>query len=415
MRNSRGVAWVLAVLIVFGQAVLLSGVVCAQASQCTYDRKAPSAENAGIILKSSDYDGEADRAIDTTLNHKLTLSGTFQGDFRLVKAGSDLYLRIVELGLETPLSEMIAGTVVLNSEWLDDFSNEGNPQVVIDEAHIDLTPAGIRPYAVFGKRTQPFGLFENQLLSDPLVQNAYEIKKVGITVGIQGPLGLDLSLTGYKGTELADHLFQSQLFDTTLIVRFPETIERVASWIAAGSFSPVDSSVTLTAAVVSEPGHNRRNVSMQAALGLILPILRNVSIDIEYIRALKRERYLNRADEYREGVLGITAAYSFVYRGGKSKSRGLYRARKAFTQTHPMTAAIRYEQFEDNGMASAFSTWSTKCRYSAGGRYSIYQKNEIVGYVGVELHRLTYRAPAGSAKSLQHHSDGILARLGVDF
>jgi len=57
MRNSRCVlpVWAVLVLPVLFWGILFSGAVNAQESECTYDRNAPSVENARISLKSLDY------------------------------------------------------------------------------------------------------------------------------------------------------------------------------------------------------------------------------------------------------------------------------------------------------------------------------------------------------------------------
>ncbi len=362
---------------------------------------------------------------NTSPTDRLKLSGTFQGELRWnngtpirpsgKRATSDLYVRIIEIALESPLAENVSSTVVLNSEWLDDFVNEGDQRVAIDEAHIDVQGFASGPYAVFGKRSQPFGVFENQLISDPMAKDAYEVNKVGLTAGIQAGPTLDASLTVYKGAESSDHLFQSRLFDTAEIMRAPDTAAQISSWVASGIFSSVDSSVTLMAAVLSEPGHVRRNVVVQLATNIVVPMAKSISFDAEYIKALRRERYVDADREFRESVLSLTAAYSFVYRPSQFTRRGLYRARRLFARSHPFTTAFRFESFQDDGMASYFSARVTRGRYSLGGRYTVVEKAGTVAYVAMELNRTTYRTPVGANRTGSDHSDTFLTRLGVDF
>lgn len=362
---------------------------------------------------------------ETSSADRLKLSGSFQGELRWSRdvvrrpsadrTTSDLYLRRVEIALESSLAENVTSTVVLNSEWLNDFVNAGDQQIAIDEVHIDLQGSRAGPYAIFGKKSQPFGAFENQLISDPMAKDAYETNKVGLTVGLQAGAAFDASLTLYKGTELMNHLFQSRLLDTSRVMRVPDSVTQVGSWIASGTFSTVDSSLTLMAALLSEPGLDRRNVSVQVATNIVVPSAKNISVDAEYIKAVRRERYFVADREFREGVIGVTLAYSFVYRPSQFTRRGLYRARRLFTRSHPFTTALRYEYFHDDGIATFFSSRVIRNRYSLAGRYTILERVGTIAYVGAELNRTTFGVPTGASDPEVDHSDTFLARFGVDF
>jgi len=115
---------------------------------------------------------------------KVKISGTLDCDFRWMNYNSiykiysattsDLYLRLFDLGIEAPLLDWATATAVLNSEWIGDYLNQGDEKIAADEVHFDLQDADFPFYLIFGKRTQPFGLFENYLITDPLTQDAYE-------------------------------------------------------------------------------------------------------------------------------------------------------------------------------------------------------------------------------------------------
>jgi hypothetical protein len=67
-------------------------------------------------------------------------------------------------------------------------------------------------YLIAGKRTQPFGLFEDRLVSGTLTEDLYEIKEEGITLGIRPNLyKTDLSFTIYRGQNVIENL---ENFDT---------------------------------------------------------------------------------------------------------------------------------------------------------------------------------------------------------
>ncbi|NOY65079.1 MAG: hypothetical protein GXO97_06770 [Nitrospirae bacterium] len=156
----------------------------------------------------------------------VSISGSIYGEYRWMRhrditdpdtdSTSDLYLRKVELGTEVSLTHWAEASVVLNSEWIGDDINQGDEKVAVDEATLTLKGEGFPLYLVLGKRTQPFGVFENHLITDPMTQDAYETKRPGLTLGVEGPLGLDASLTVYKGEEQMNHLFESGLFEDTL-------------------------------------------------------------------------------------------------------------------------------------------------------------------------------------------------------
>ncbi|HEY5132266.1 MAG TPA: hypothetical protein VII85_01115, partial [Candidatus Krumholzibacteriaceae bacterium] len=67
---------------------------------------------------------------------KMKLSGTVEGQMRYMRhaslsrmdsgAGSDLYIRMVEIGIETGFSSWVAAIAVLNSEWIGDYMNAGD-------------------------------------------------------------------------------------------------------------------------------------------------------------------------------------------------------------------------------------------------------------------------------------------------
>jgi hypothetical protein len=148
----------------------------------------------------------------------LSLQGTLEGELRWAEnAGprlastprSSLHLRRVELVAGGKISNWIDVLLVANAEYFGDLMSPGDGHLAVDEGHLDLQRDGFPLYLVLGKRTQPFGAFENHLITDPLTQDGYEVNRAGVTVGMSGPLGVDVSATGITGAEQIGHLLGS--------------------------------------------------------------------------------------------------------------------------------------------------------------------------------------------------------------
>lgn len=356
---------------------------------------------------------------------RLKLSGTLDGEFRYMRyldianidagSASDLYLRLVDLGIETALLDWVNAIAVLNSEWIGDSLHAGDEKITMDEVHFDLRSDKFPLYLVFGKRTQPFGLFENYLITDPLTQDAYETKKVGLSLGYSGPLGLDISLTPYKGTELMDHLFQSGLFDAASVRRILLEPHQLNSFILSGLISPFKDYLTLFASLLSEPGADRRNITLNTGFSLTFPAFKNLLVDGEYMKALQRETYSEADHEFREGAFSITAAYQFTLRERKLRGSGNYLNRKSHIRSHPIEIAARYEIFDDDEMTRVLSIWSVKNKYSLGGRYTFYDDGKIFAYFESEFRESSYRIPPAQGPMISDKNTELYIRLGVDF
>ncbi len=367
-------------------------------------------------------------------SERLQLSGILNGDFRWMRHGdpsvlgsaaaSDLYVRILEIGVQSSFLNWVSGTTVLNSEWIGDPLNQGDERVAVDEVHLDIDVPGTPLSLVVGKRAQPFGLFENYLVTDPLTQDAYETKKVGLTLAAGGPRAASLSLTAYKGGELMDHLFQAGVLDTTSVRRPARSVTQVDSWIAAGTITPVTDYLTLFGTFSSEPGGGRRNTTLNAGAIAAFPWHRNLSLDLELMRALERERYRrdlgggtveDLGESYLDGVLSVTLAYKFVLRPRTVRGGGTYAGRKAQVREHPFEVAVRRESFDDGGLSSALGVWTLRDRTSLGGRYAFFDDGKIISYVALEWRHSRRRLPVGAAGAIEQRNDEVYARLGLDF
>ncbi len=357
----------------------------------------------------------------TSLSENISISGSLYGEYRWMKnrditdpdtdSTSDLYLRKIELAVDAQLLDWITASAVFNSEWIGDDLNQGDEKVTVDEATITMQDDDFPLYLVIGKRTQPFGVFENHLVTDPMTQDAYETKRVGITAGYTGPMGLDLSVTVYKGEEQMNHLFESGLFDDT-VKRAGEATDDVGSYIISATVEPLEY-LTLFGGYLSEPGRGSRNETINGGISLVPPFVEGLRFDAEYMKALNREEYDSIDKEYREGVFSATLAYEFVVRNRKTIGGGLFAARRAHLVSEPLELALRYEHFDDDGMSDDLGIWTVKDRYSAGARYSFYTDEEtgFNAFVAGEYRHTELRVHT----DMKDSNDEVYLRLGVDF
>lgn len=349
---------------------------------------------------------------------RIKLSGLLEGEYRWKKyrdisnknsdSTSDLYLRKLELGLEAELTDWIKANTVLNSEWIGDSVNNGDQKITVDEATITLQKEKFPLYLVMGKRTQPFGTFYNRLVTDPMTQDAYETKRVGLTAGFTGPMGLDISATLYKGEELMAHLFGSGLFDAAAIRRPSDvvtvrsaTTDDVNSYILGAQFMPIKDALTFGLSYASEDGHQKRNTTLGANLQYNCLFIKGLTLEAEYMAALQREKYIDSAGAlfnkaFKEKVWVLGASYPVI---------------------EPLDVAIRYEHFDDDGMANVSQSWSAKDRYSLGGQYTFYKDEEkgLSAFVGAEYRHTDYRLHSSHVATRADDNDEMFVKVGVNF
>ncbi|MEW6721509.1 MAG: hypothetical protein AB1346_13765 [Thermodesulfobacteriota bacterium] len=356
---------------------------------------------------------------------RVHLSGTFEGDFAWAKKGdpadrtigpaSDLFIGTIELGVGVDVTDWLTGNVVLLAE---DLGTEDETDLTVDEATLTFRKEDFPFSLVVGKRVQPFGVFENHLVSDPMTQDAYETNRVGATAVYSGPMDLDLSATAYKGEEMMTHLFESWLFDSEAVVRADHRpADEVNSYILSASFKPLGGPLTLFGSFLSEPGAGNRNDTASAGFHFEADGKRGFRVDTEYMKAVNREIYAGFDREFREGVFAVTVAYEFVMREREVIGGSLFEERKAHLVAEPMEIALRYEHFDDDGLAAASQTFSVKDRYSAGARYSFYEdpSGGLAAYIAGEYRHTEYRVHPAQAGTRIGSNDEIFARLGLTF
>ncbi len=358
---------------------------------------------------------------------RLRVLGTLEGEFRREAHGppfpsgtasaSDLYLRRLEIAVVGKLSDLAEATFVVNTENLGDPTQGGDGTIVLDEGHIDVAGGDTAPfYLTLGLQTQPFGLFESHSVTDPMTQDAYEIKKVGAVLGFTGPKEMDLSVTSYKGDELLSHLMQSGLFDAAAVGWSPPPIRNVNSFIFSGRVTPIDDRLDLFASLASEPGRNRRNLTYDAGLTLHAPPAQHILLDVEYAKALRRESYpLAPGQEFREGAFSTSLSYQLVVRERETRGTNL-KGRRSRIRSHPAEISARFEHFDDGGMSRILHLWSTKDRVSVGGRYTIEDVGGGSLYFLAEYRYSSLRTPADLLDGPANGTNGeVYLRAGILF
>jgi len=353
------------------------------------------------------------------------LTGTFEADFawkeksdvadRRSGAASDLFISTVALGVGVDATDWLTGNLVFLAEDLGAADDTG---VKVDEVTMTFRKENSPFSLVVGKRGQPFGVFENHLVADPMTQDAYETNRPGVTAKFSGPMDLDLSATVYMGEEMMTHLFESELFDAEAIARVdrPEADE-VSSYILSASVKPMGGPLTVFGSFLSEPGAGDRNHTASVGVHYEPDGLKGFRADGEYMKAVGREKYAGFDRGFKEGVLSMTVAYEFVLREREVIGGSLFAAKKAHIVAEPLEIAVRYEHFDDDGMADASQTSSVKDRYGAGTRYSFFQDpaSGLAVYLGGEYRHTSFRVHPSQAASRADSNEEFFARLGLTF
>ncbi len=362
---------------------------------------------------------------------RITFTGAIEGDITYVDksdfrdkdsdSSSNLFISAVEMGLEARITDSLTGSALFLAE---DIGTADETGVAIDEALLTFESEQRPVYAVFGKSAKPFGVYENHLISDPMTQEGYETAAPGLTVGMTGPMDLDVSITFCKGDGMMTHLFESGLFETDdtaaeFITRSPTTDDDISSYILSGSVTPIPDQLSFFASFLSEKGLTERNNTVALGIDYNSDIVDGLVVDLEYIMATKRDPYtsnLGVTGEFKEKVL--SASVAFVLGGYDRGDPGItYEERRAHLFAEPVEVAFRFEYFDDDGLEDKTQTWSVKNRYSAGARYSFYEDEElgVAAFAALEYRRTNYRISSALTGTAEDSSNEVMSKLGVSF
>ena len=329
------------------------------------------------------------------LTDRISLSGAIELDFSYADdsnigdntvndSTSDLDIGTVELGLEVGFHEYVTGSFILKGESLDSDSN-----IFWDEATITIQKQGFPLYFVGGKRAQPFGLFETHLINDPITQDCYEIAKTGATVGFTpGILGLDMSVTAYKGEELMAKLTGAGYGAARDTSPTYEATDDVSSYIGNISLLPMEGLI-LAVYYDSEPGDDERNETAGAAVHYEIG---KFTLDAEYIAALSREKHFTDNKEYKESA---------------------WFAGVAFQAMDPLEIAARYEAFDDD--ITGDQDGHLEDRYSIGFTYKLFQKDSFVANLMGEYRVSTFEVEPENPNGVDDKVNEVFARLAIEF
>ncbi len=140
------------------------------------------------------------------ISDHLTLSGLFEGDYRVSKDFSGAHssgfdLSTLELYLDAKVNEWVSGHVEI--EYSDDEANDDN-KMRIDEAYATLGNTGKFPlFLTLGKMYVPSGDFSSNMLQDPLTQTLGEINDTTLVLGFEH-MGFTGKVFAYNGMDRQD-------------------------------------------------------------------------------------------------------------------------------------------------------------------------------------------------------------------
>jgi len=307
------------------------------------------------------------------------------GDNTVNDSTSDLDIGTVELGLEVSLHEYVTGNFLLKGEALD----SDDDRVFWDEATIGIQKEGVPFYFIGGKRGQPFGMFESHLINDPITQDCYEIAKTGATAGYTADaLGLDISLTIYKGEELMTHLNDAGYgSERDTSPSYKETVD-VNSYIGNITISPLDGLI-FAAYYDSEPGDAERN---ETAGTTVHYEMGKFTADAEYIAAISREKRFTDNKEQKESAWFVAVAYQAA---------------------EPLEIAARYEAFDDD--MTGDQDGHLENRYSLGATYRLFEKDDFAANLMGEYRTSRFEVEPGNPNGVDDKVNEVFLRLALEF
>ncbi len=243
---------------------------------------------------------QAEKEKPQKLTDHIVLSGALEFDFETADdsdvsdssvndATSDFKLGTAEIGVAIAPYETARGSLFLKGEDIGDGDDATSDDVFVDEAIITLQKQTFPFYFVGGKRTQPFGYFVTNLVTDPITQDLYEINKAGATIGwTPGILNMDVSLTAYRGETLADKAEKADLGFTRDKSGTYSASNDVSSFIANATAYCLDDCIALALFFNSEPGDGDRNQTIGGTVHYAIEPIK-VDLDAEFMTAVSRE------------------------------------------------------------------------------------------------------------------------------
>ncbi|RXK84341.1 LbtU family siderophore porin [Chlorobaculum sp. 24CR] len=131
------------------------------------------------------YAAEADGAASGPFGDKLALAGLIEVEGSIADrdggdTSSNIILSTFELGLEAKLNDRVTGLATLL------YEEDGDDELLVDEAFIRVTPAKVPLFIEAGRITQAFGDFSTGMVADPVTLELAETKHHGtVTLGYE--------------------------------------------------------------------------------------------------------------------------------------------------------------------------------------------------------------------------------------
>ena len=293
-------------------------------------------------------------------------------------ATDDLYLGTIEITISAKLQEWLSSNVVV--AWEDHFKKDTKPSLILDEAAPTIAPSKSPIYAVIGKRTQPFGLFESHLISDPITQELYEIDAVGITLGIVlDAIDMDLSVTAYDDQTIIEALDD---FGANEFRQDRPEIDHRLSFIINLTVGFEQIGTVFSSSYDHSPGDDRDNQTLDLGLSWDHDV---VIFDLEYAKALQRE-------SGEDGEENLESAWSTSI---------------TVVPFDVLELSARYERFYDDRTGQQDEIMES--RYSAG--VNLMLTDEVT--LSMEYRQTQYEREAESQAA--HRQNDVFAELAVEF
>jgi hypothetical protein len=231
---------------------------------------------------------------------------------------SNFFMSSLDVALRVLFNEWSKVDIVVAAEDVGKEGRSGN--ITLDEAIVTLEARSIPLYLIGGKTVMPFGGFEDHLIEGTLTEELFEINQVGATLGFEPDIyGVDISFSVYKDPQIIENL---ENFETHVSRNNRKNDDEFRSYIINVSLEPIEDALLLSTFFDSEPGDGKRNQSIGGALTWKYS---DVSLDMEYITALDREKTAN----------------------GEENKETVWVAGLAFQITNSLELATRYEKFDD--------------------------------------------------------------------
>jgi opacity protein-like surface antigen len=252
----------------------------------------------------------------------------------------DAYIDALGLSLSIELTEWLRADFLAEIEAIG--KQDESVTKSMSEVFVTLQHSQFPVYLIGGRRTQPFGVSEDRMISGTLTEELYEIFEPGVSIGFVTDFwGMDMSITAYQGQAVIENL---ENFNTHEFEAGRDNSSGISSYIVHFTLEPVADLFSLHVFYNSEPGDGQRNNSIGGALSCFFY---GVIVDAEYIAAVEREL-------------------------GDDQERNLESAwflGLAYQPIDALQLAVRYEQFDDD--RSGQQDGVVDYRYLAGLNYSV--------------------------------------------